>query len=109
MSLAAQIIDQRVSGIVEEQSETFDNELRLRTDEDRRRSIAFLFLVAKAAFDLTDDQTIDGIVDGGNDFGIDALYFQPPADGELHITLIQGNTGGTSVETRRSPRTTSPA
>ena len=90
MSLAAQIIDQRVSGIVEEQSETFDNELRLRTDEGRRRSIAFLFLVAKAAFDLTDEQTIDGIVDGGNDFGIDALYFQPPADGELQITLIQG-------------------
>ena len=90
MSLAAQIIDQRVSGIVEEQSETFDNELRLGTDEGRRRSIAFLFLVAKAAFDLTDDQTIDGIVDGGNDFGIDALYFQPPADGDLQITLIQG-------------------
>ena len=90
MSLAAQIIDQRVSGIVEEQSETFDNELRLRTDEGRRRSIAFLFLVAKAAFDLTDEQTIDGIVDGGNDFGIDALYFEPPADGELQITLIQG-------------------
>ena len=90
MSLAAQIIDQRVYGIVEEQSETFDNELRLGTDEGRRRSIAFLLLVAKAAFDLTDDQTIDGIVDGGNDFGIDALYFQPPADGELQITLIQG-------------------
>ena len=90
MSLAAQIIDQRVSGIVEEQSDNFDNELRLGTDEDRRRSIAFLFLVAKAIFDLTDDQTMDGIVDGGNDFGIDALYLEPPADGELHITLIQG-------------------
>ena len=90
MSLAAQIIDQRVSGIVEKQSDTFDNELRLGADEDGRRSIAFLFLVAKTAFDLTDEQTIDGIVDGGNDFGIDALYFEPPEDGELHITLIQG-------------------
>ena len=90
MSLAAQIIDQRVSGIVEEQSDTFDNELRLGTDEHRRRSIAFLFLVARAAFDLTDEQTTDGIVDGGNDLGVDALYFEPPADGELHITLIQG-------------------
>ena len=90
MSLAAQIIDQRVSGIVEEQSDTFDNELRLGTDEDRRRSVAFLFLVAKAAFDLADEQTIDGIVDGGSDFGVDALYFEPPEDRELHITLIQG-------------------
>ena len=90
MSLAAQIIDQQVSGIVERQSEAFDNELRLGNDAPRRRSIAFLFLVAKTAFDLTDEQTIDGIVDGGNDFGIDALYFEPPDDGELHITLIQG-------------------
>ena len=90
MSLAAQIIDQQVSGIVERQCEAFDNELRLGNDAPRRRSIAFLFLVAKTAFDLTDEQTIDGIVDGGNDFGIDALYFEPPDDGELHITLIQG-------------------
>ena len=90
MSLAAQIIDQQVSGIVEEQSDTLDNELRLGTDEHRRRSIAFLFLVARAAFDLADEQTTDGIVDGGNDFGVDALYFEPPADGELHITLVQG-------------------
>ena len=39
---------------------------------------------------LTDEQTIDGIVEGSNDFGIDALYFEPPDDGELHVTLIQG-------------------
>ena len=90
MSLAAQIIDQQVAGIVERESDTFTHELRLGTDEHRRRSVAFLFLVAKTAFDLTDEQTIDGIVDGGNDFGIDALYFEPPADGELRITLIQG-------------------
>lgn len=90
MSLAAQIIDQQVSGIVERQSDPFDHELRLGNDEPRRRSIAFLFLVAKTAFDLTDEQTIDGIVDGGNDFGIDALYFEPPDDSELDITLIQG-------------------
>ena len=65
MSLAAQIIDQQVSGIAERESDTFTSELRLRTDEHRRRSIAFLFLVAKTAFDLTDEQTTDGIVDGG--------------------------------------------
>ena len=33
---------------------------------------------------------MDGIVDGGDDFGIDALYFEPPEDGEIHITLVQG-------------------
>ena len=90
MSLAAQIIDQQVSGIVEGHSPAFVDELRPGADEHRIRSIAFLFLVAKTAFDLTDEQTLDGIVDGGDDFGIDALYFEPPEDGEVHVTLVQG-------------------
>ena len=90
MPLAEQIIDQQVSGILEKQLDVFVDELRLGADEPARRSIAFLFLVAKTAFDLTDEQTIDGIVDGSNDFGIDALYFEPPDDGELQVTLIQG-------------------
>lgn len=90
MSLATQIIDQQVSGIVQKHSDAFSNELRLGADEHRKRSIAFLFLVAKTAFDLTDDEALDGIVDGGDDFGVDALYFESPDDGELHITLIQG-------------------
>ncbi len=90
MSLAAQIIDQRVSGIIEKLSDIFTDELGLGPDEQKRRAMAFLFLAAKTAFDLTDEQTIDGIVDGADDFGIDAVYFEPPDDGELHITLIQG-------------------
>ena len=90
MSLSAQIIDQRVSGIVQEQSDALDNELRVGGDEHRRRSVSFVFLVAKTAFDLTDEQALDGIVDGGNDFGVDALYCDPPEDGEVHINLVQG-------------------
>ncbi len=90
MSLATQIIDQQVSGIIEKHSDAFANELRLSADEQKRRSMALLFLVARTAFDLSDEETLDGIVDGGNDFGVDALYFEPPADGELHIILIQG-------------------
>lgn len=90
MSLATQIIDQQVSGIIEKHAEVFTNELRLGSDDRKKRSAAFLFLVAKTAFDLTDEETFDGIVDGGNDFGVDALYFEPPNDGEIRITLIQG-------------------
>ena len=90
MSLAAQIIDQQVSGVVERHSDAFTEELRLGVDEHRRRSISFLFFVAKTAFELTDEQALDGFVGGGNDFGIDALYFEPPDDGEIHVTLVQG-------------------
>ena len=89
-SLAAQIIDQQVSGLVERHADAFAGELRPGRGEHRKRAIAFLFLVARTAFDLGDDDALDGIVDGGDDFGIDALYFEPPDDGELHVTVVQG-------------------
>ena len=90
MSLATQIIDQQVSGIMEKHSEVFADELRLGSDEQRKRSAAFLFLVARTAFEFTDEEAFEGVVDGGNDFGVDALYFEHPDNGEIHITLIQG-------------------
>ncbi len=78
MTLAAQIIDQQVAG------------LRLGLDEGKGRAAGFLFLVARTMFGLNDEETLDGIVDGGEDFGIDALYFEPPDQGEIQIALIQG-------------------
>ena len=90
MSLATQIIDQRVSGIAAAQEDAFTNELGLGPDEGKRRATAFLFLVAQTRFALDDDETLDGIVDGGNDFGVDALYFDPPDQGEIRVALIQG-------------------
>ena len=90
MNLATQIIDQRVRGIVEQHSDIFTDELGMGNDEPKKRSAAFLFLVAKTAFGLTDDEAFDGIVDGAKDFGVDAIYFDPPENGELHIVVIQG-------------------
>ena len=96
-SLAAQIIDQRINGIVERQADSFAAELGLSADaQEQRRSAAFTFLVARTVLlemtngDLTDDEVLDGIVDGGNDFGVDALYFSDePDDGAIPIVLIQ--------------------
>lgn len=90
MSLAAQIIDQRVSGIAEKHADFFADELRLGNDEERKKSTAFLLLVTKTIFDLPDDEAKDSIVDGGNDFGLDVLYFEPPADEEIAIAVVQG-------------------
>ena len=88
-SLATQIIDQQVSGIADRLNAFTEQQLGLGTDDDRRRGIAFVFLVAKTMLALADDETLDGIVDGGNDYGIDALYFEPPDQGDIQITLIQ--------------------
>lgn len=91
MSLAAQIIDQQVSGIGARLADTLTNELRIGPDDTgKRRAISFLFLVAKTMFELNDDEVIEGIVDGSGDYGIDALYFEPPDQGEIKIALIQG-------------------
>ena len=90
MTLATQIVDQRVSGIVEQHGQTLRDEFAVGADEVRMRSLGFLFLVAKTLFNLSDDDTVEGIVDGGQDFGVDCLYFDSPADGEIAVTLIQG-------------------
>ncbi len=87
-SLAAQIIDQRVSGIAEEQGAMFPERLRAG-GEKRKQSLAFVFLVAKTMLDLDDEAVLDGIVDGGNDFGVDALYGEPLDNGEIRVFLIQ--------------------
>ena len=88
-SLATQIIDQQVSGIADRLNAFTEQQLGLGVDDDRRRGVAFVFLVAKTMLALADDETLDGIVDGGNDYGIDALYFEPPDQGDIQITLIQ--------------------
>jgi len=90
MTLATQIVDQRVSGIVERHGQTLRDEFGVGGDDGRMRSLAFLFVAAKTLLSLTDDETVEGIVDGGQDFGVDCLYFDLPADGEIAVTLIQG-------------------
>ncbi len=89
MSLSAQIVDQRVSGIVKEQDEAFTEQINAGIDKNKRRSLAFLFLVTKTMFDLTDEETLDSMVDGGNDFGVDSIWFEFPDQGEIKVALIQ--------------------
>ena len=87
MPLAEQIIDQQVTGILDRHGDVFAGELGLGADEAARRSVAFLFLVARTAFDLTDEQTIDGIVEGGNDFGFAAMLMGSFLLDEMGIRL----------------------
>lgn len=100
MSLATQIVDQRVIGLISEKESQLKNDLNLGNDTNKLKSASFVLLVAKSALGLEDDEALDGIVDGGNDFGVDAIYYDEPIDGEISVTLIQGkyknNLDGTS-------------
>ena len=76
MLLATQIIDQQVSGIVDVHAETLSGELGAGNDEPKKRSMAFLFIAAKTAFGLNDEEAFDGIVDGSNDFRCRRFVFR---------------------------------
>ena len=88
-SLPAQIVDQRVSGLVGQHGDTFAAELGLGTDESQR-SAAFVLLVLQTALGMNDEEALDSIVEGSGDFGIDALHFEDPENGEIAIALVQG-------------------
>ena len=88
-SLAAQIIDQRVAGLVGQHGDAFAAELRLGTDASRR-SAAFVLLVLRTVLAMDDEDALDCIVEGSGDFGVDGLHFEDPENGELAVTLVQG-------------------
>ncbi len=90
MNFNAQLIDQRIEGIMATLSDRFGQELRVGNDQDRLRSVAFVYLVATTVLGLDQDTSFEGVVEGGGDFGVDAVYFTAPEDDEFKVILIQG-------------------
>ncbi len=88
-SLATQIVDIRVSGLVTTHLDVLALELGLETDASKR-SAAFVLLVVQTVLGLDDDEALESIVEGSGDFGVDALHFEYPVDGEITIALVQG-------------------
>jgi hypothetical protein len=89
-SISAQIVDQRVAKVVGDLKDQLVLEAGIRSDENALNSAAFVLLVVKTLLSLSDEDVIDCIVDGGIDFGVDALYFSPVQDNEFNITIVQG-------------------
>ncbi|MFM9963549.1 MAG: AIPR family protein [Planctomycetaceae bacterium] len=90
MSINLGIIDQRVRKLSEDLAGEFDARLNIRNDDDKRRSTTFVFLVVKTTLDLSDDETLDCLTEGGHDFGVDAIHAGDVEDGEFLVTLFQG-------------------
>ncbi len=90
MSINVGIVDQRVRKLAEDFSSEFEKRLNVGKDKDRKRSAAFVFLTVKTVLDLSDDEALDCLTEGGNDFGIDALHIGDVEEGEFPVTLFQG-------------------
>jgi hypothetical protein len=90
MSINTGIVDQRVRKLAVDFATEFDIRLRIRNNEDKQRSTAFVFLAVKIVLDLSDEEALDCLTEGGNDFGIDAVHVGDVEDGEFVVTMFQG-------------------
>lgn len=90
MSINTGIIDQRIRKIAEDLAGELENRLNIKNDEVKARSTSFVFLAVKTLLDLPDEEVLDCLTEGGNDFGVDAIHIGDIEDGEFVVTLFQG-------------------
>src|SRR5437868_8714586 len=90
MNINIGIIDQQVRGTAQRLKKQIEEALDRPLDETTTRSIAFVILCAKVMLDLTDDEAVAILTEGGNDFGVDAIKVGDVSDGEFVVTLFQG-------------------
>lgn len=89
MDVTAAIIDQRITAVMEVIREPVRAQLG-NLDDSRLKSAAFVFLCVQTLLQLTDEEAIDCLTEGGNDFGADAIFSSEEQDGEFTVTLFQG-------------------
>lgn len=88
MNINASIIDQRLSGEIDQIRERARVELNI-ADQGRLKSLAFVFLCVRTMLDLDFDEAFDCLTEGGGDFGVDAMHVTEEVDGEFVVTLFQ--------------------
>lgn len=89
MNINASIIDQRLDGIKEEIRERAKNELNVKNDEVKLKSLSFVYLTVRTMLDLEPDEAFDCLTDRSRDFGVDAMHIAEDIDGEFGVTLFQ--------------------
>ncbi len=86
MNINASIIDQRVSGIVEDHAEW----LPKGNDLNKKKSAAFVLLCMSTCLEVPMEEASELITEGGNDAGVDGLHVGEVEDGEFLVTIFQG-------------------
>ncbi|MBF0219853.1 MAG: AIPR family protein [Gammaproteobacteria bacterium] len=86
MNINASIIDQRVTGIVEDHPDWLPN----GNDLNRKKSAAFVLLCISTCLEISLEEAAELITEGGNDAGVDGLHVGEVEDGEFLVTIFQG-------------------
>lgn len=74
MNVNVGIIDQQVRGLSAKAQSQIEAWLDTSLDEQKLRSVAFVVLAVKTMLDLTLEESIETLCEGGNDFGVDAVH-----------------------------------
>ena len=85
MNINVSIVDQRITGIVEEHPEWLP-----KGDINKKKSAAFVLLCMSTALELTLEEAAELLTEGGNDAGVDGMHIGEVEDGEFVVTLFQG-------------------
>lgn len=86
MNINASIIDQRITGIIEDHPEWLPE----GDDPNRKKSAAFVLFCMMTTLDITLEESAELLTDGGQDAGVDGLHVGEVDDGEFVITIFQG-------------------
>lgn len=86
MDINASIIDQRITGIVEDHPEWLPD----GTNINKKKSAAFVILCMSTCLDIPIEEAAELLTDGGNDAGVDGLHIGEVDDGEFLVTIFQG-------------------
>jgi hypothetical protein len=86
MNINASIVDQRITGIIEE----YEILLPAGKDEGRQKSAAFVLLSMSTTLDIPIEEAAELLTEGGNDAGVDGLHIGEVDDGEFTVSLFQG-------------------
>ena len=86
MNINASIIDQRVSGIVEDHPEWLPE----GSDIPKKKSAAFVLLCMSTCLEMTLEDSAELLTEGGNDAGVDGLHIGEVEDGDFLVTIFQG-------------------
>lgn len=85
MDINASIIDQQLTGLLEKHSDWLP-----AGDPNKKRSAAFVLLCIANCLDISLEEAVDLLTEGGNDAGVDGLDIGEVEDGEFLVTLFQG-------------------
>ena len=85
MNIAKQIVDNQILNLIKENPVYFAD----ITDEDRKKSKAFLMLAVSAYLDTEVSDAIRYVTDNAGDGGLDAAYIAEEQDSQIHVMLFQ--------------------